>query len=182
MSIAKITRKASGHVKGHPVRFCVGHARRIPVGKWYRKNAQRGLCECGCGRSAPIAPKTDRREGSVKGQPKHFVRGHSNRGSRHGMFRHGMSQTPEHEAYRQARSRCHNVKHPGWKNYGGRGIKFLFTSFEQFFAELGPRPRGRSLDRKNNDGHYKPGNVRWATGRQQQLNTRDKWANRRKSA
>jgi hypothetical protein len=65
-------------------------------------------------------------------------------------------------------------------NYGARGIRFLFTSFEEFFAELGPRPEGKdangkalcSLDRKNNDGHYQPGNVRWATASEQRSNQR----------
>ena len=59
-----------------------------------------------------------------------------------------------------------------YANYGGRGIKFLFTSFEQFFAELGPRPKGKSVDRINNDGHYEPGNVQWATRSEQRKNQR----------
>jgi hypothetical protein len=52
-------------------------------------------------------------------------------------------------------------------DYGGRGIKFLFDSFEQFFAELGPRPKGKTLDRIENDGNYEPGNVQWATPTEQ---------------
>jgi hypothetical protein len=71
-----------------------------------------------------------------------------------------------------AKYRCTNPKANGWKRYGGRGIKFLFTSFEQFFTELGPRPKGRSLDRINNEGNYEPGNVRWATPKQQGQNRR----------
>jgi len=38
------------------------------------------LCECNCGRPAPIAPRNDKRRGWVKGQPVRFVRGHANRG------------------------------------------------------------------------------------------------------
>jgi hypothetical protein len=59
-----------------------------------------------------------------------------------------------------------------YRYYGGRGIKFLFTSFEQFLAELGPRPSGMSLDRIENDGNYEPGNVRWATRSEQVQNRR----------
>lgn len=84
-----------------------------------------------------------------------------------------MTFTPEHDAYLNARRRCTNPKHDKWKDYGGRGIKFLFTSFKQWFAELGPRPSQKhSVDRKDNDGHYQPGNVRWATKEEQMANRR----------
>src|SRR5207245_5618711 len=71
-----------------------------------------------------------------------------------------------------ARKRCTNTKCIQYPYYGGRGIKFLFDSFEQFYAELGPRPKGLSLDRINNDGHYESGNVRWATWSEQMKNRR----------
>jgi hypothetical protein len=61
---------------------------------------------------------------------------------------------------------------PNYTNYGGRGIQFLFDSFEQFYAEIGPRPAGLTLDRIHNDGHYEPGNVRWATRSEQNRNRR----------
>lgn len=83
-----------------------------------------------------------------------------------------MSGTPECDAYHNARHRCTDPKFDGYENYGGRGIKFLFTSFEQFFAELGSRPEGKTLDRINNDGNYEPGNVRWATNSAQKKNRR----------
>lgn len=85
---------------------------------------------------------------------------------------HGMSRTPEYEAFAHAKARCNNSRNRAYKNYGGRGIQFRFSSFDEFFAELGPRPRGRSLDRTNNDSHYQRGNVRWATVKQQIHNRR----------
>jgi hypothetical protein len=49
-------------------------------------------------------------------------------------------------------------------------IKFRFESYEQFLAELGPRPDGMTLDRIDPMGHYEPGNVRWATIAEQARN------------
>lgn len=135
------------------------------------------LCECGCGLPAPIATRNNTCNGAVKGQPQRFIRGHhrnrTNRGNyRPGRIIHGMTGTPEHNAYISARQRCTNVWNPEWEDYGGRGIKFLFESFMQFYKELGPRPAGMSLDRINNDGNYEPGNVRWATDIEQRHNQR----------
>jgi hypothetical protein len=79
----------------------------------------------------------------------------------------------ERIAYWSARSRCNNPSNKDYRYYGGRGIKFLFPSFKHFFAELGPKPTpDRELDRIENDGHYEPGNVRWATHSQQMKNKR----------
>ncbi len=78
----------------------------------------------------------------------------------------------EYATFYKARHRCINSKDTSFKDYGGRGIQFLFTSFEQFFEELGPRPKGLMLDRTNNDGNYEPGNVRWATRTVQNNNQR----------
>lgn len=49
-------------------------------------------------------------------------------------------------------------------------IEFRFESFEQWFAELGPRPENCTVDRIDNNGHYEPGNVRWATVTEQNRN------------
>lgn len=82
--------------------------------------------------------------------------------------------TPEYNAFKSAKKRCTNCKHKSWKDYGGRGIEFRFETFEAFFRELGSRPSDRhSLDRfPNNNGHYEPGNVRWAAIEDQQRNRR----------
>lgn len=89
-----------------------------------------------------------------------------------GRRTHAMSHSVEYKAYRDAKGRCRNPKHDEWERYGGRGIKFLFLSFSQFYQELGKRPNGLTLDRINNDGHYEPGNVRWASRKEQSNNQR----------
>jgi hypothetical protein len=90
-------------------------------------------------------------------------------------YRRRWNQThPERLAYRNAKHRCENRANVRYKHYGGRGIEFRFKSFDEFFTELGPRPTPKhSVDRfPNNDGHYEPGNVRWATPKEQRANQR----------
>jgi len=80
------------------------------------------------------------------------------------------AKTPEYQAYWNAISRCKGQQ-PGAHRYAGRGIEFRFTSFAEFFAEVGHKSSPRhSLDRIDNNGHYEKGNVRWATPSEQMSN------------
>jgi hypothetical protein len=73
--------------------------------------------------------------------------------------------------------RCLRPSHPGFRYYGGRGIKIdplWVNDFPAFFAHVGPRPSpGHSLDRIDNWRNYEPGNVRWATREEQASNRCD---------
>jgi hypothetical protein len=81
--------------------------------------------------------------------------------------------TPEYKAYINAQTRATNPNCPEYKNYGDRGIEFRFNSFEEFFTELGARPRkDYSVDRIDVNGHYEVGNVHWATDPEQARNKR----------
>jgi hypothetical protein len=89
---------------------------------------------------------------------------------------HGMTYTAEYRIWGAMKTRCYNPNHVGYARYGGRGIKVCRRwrqSFMAFYRDMGPRPsNGHSLDRLDPDGDYEPGNVRWATWKQQGENKR----------
>ena len=127
------------------------------------------LCRCDCGKEV-VVRGFSLRLGKTKSCGCLHPLGRWERD--HRRVRHGMTNTPEYIAYRDAMNRCRKTWRKDYPRYGGRGIEFRFDSFNQFYAEVGPRPAGMTLDRINNNGHYEPGNVRWATPTQQRVNQR----------
>ncbi len=125
-------------------------------------------CRCSCGAPA-TATATNLRTGEVKscgclaraGRPAHGHKRQSG-GSRSWSTWSNMKQ------------RCTNPKMAGWSIYGGRGIRYVkrWEKFANFLADMGERPAGMTLDRRNNDGNYSKANCRWATPMQQRMNSR----------
>ena len=95
---------------------------------------------------------------------------------RHGCGRRGQA-TPEYKVWREMTQRCTNRNHKNWEHYGGRGVSVCdrWRVFENFLADVGNRPSAHhTLDRyPDNSGNYEPGNVRWATRKDQTRNRRE---------
>ena len=88
---------------------------------------------------------------------------------------HGKSHTKINTIYLQMIARCYKPNNPGYKRYGGRGITVCsrwLESFENFYADMGEPPTGKTLHRVENNGEYSPDNCVWATFKEQARNTR----------
>lgn len=88
--------------------------------------------------------------------------------------RNGKSHTPTYQSWANMRKRCLNEKDRAYTNYGGRGIEVCdrWHDFENFLADMGERPTGLTLERKDNGKGYEPSNCVWATRTEQNRNTR----------
>lgn len=78
--------------------------------------------------------------------------------------------------WRDMISRCYDSNRKDYPRYGGRGIKVCKpwrNSFETFLLDMGLRPNGLQIDRKNNMGNYSKSNCKWSTPKEQQNNRRD---------
>ena len=81
---------------------------------------------------------------------------------------------PEYGVWTGMIQRCHNPNDLSFHRYGGRGIMVSNewrSSFARFYNDMGPRPHGHTLERKNNDGNYCKDNCKWATPKEQAQNT-----------
>jgi hypothetical protein len=123
------------------------------------------VCQCDCGKEVTV-----RSSDLLAGKQKSCGCWHRDRAVRMGRARrrHGYMAaapgTPErrtYNKYQSAKARCQNPNSPQHKNYGGRGILFLFSSVEELVNEIGLAPPNMTLGRIDNDSHYMPGNVQW---------------------
>lgn len=137
---------------------------------------RRVWCRCECGTEAQVAVSSLRNGRSrscgclhaeVAGEQARQMR------LRHGATR-GHDKTPEYSVWSGMHRRCTNPKAKHFAIYGGRGITVCsrWARFEEFLADMGPRPGPEySIERKDRNGNYEPGNCVWATAKVQGNNT-----------
>lgn len=95
------------------------------------------------------------------------------------MTKHGNAtragHTRTYRIWQNMIQRCSNPANTRWADYGGRGIEVCgrWASFENFIADMGEAPDGLTLDRRETDGNYSPGNCRWVDWGTQMRNKRN---------
>jgi hypothetical protein len=151
---------------------------RLTVRCWAGKagRANRWLCDCECGETRLVTTAllnngSSLSCGCLRRERFSTIMGH-NRTHGHASRSNGNAGSATYVVWLSMRARCRRPKNKAFHRYGGRGISVCerWLSFDNFFADMGERPPGLSLERKNNDGNYEPGNCVWATNVEQANN------------
>ena len=133
------------------------------------------LCKCSCGETAHKSAPHLRIKRIFQACDKcTAARLSASRAAR--QFKHGYTRTRTYISWQSMKQRCLNRNHASYENYGAVGVTISpewIESFEALLSDMGERPAGMSIDRYPLcAGNYEPGNCRWATLSEQELNKR----------
>jgi hypothetical protein len=128
------------------------------------------LCSCDCG-SLHIVKSSALRTGSSKScgcLQREIAARIGDRARTHGHTE-GKVASSTYNSWYGMLQRCKNQGKANYAYYGGRGITVCerWNRFENFLADMGEKPTGLTIERRNNDGHYEPSNCYWATMKEQ---------------
>ena len=130
------------------------------------------LCGCECGKNRIVLAQS-LKNGSTVSCGCYGKEIFKNAALKHGHAR-ASGRSPEYSAWQGMIQRCTNKSCAAYRHYGGRGIKVCdrWLNFENFIADIGMRPEGYTLERKNNMMGYCKENCEWTTRKNQARNTR----------
>jgi hypothetical protein len=140
----------------------------VGLGNPTKSGQKTWLCNCLCGKAKEI-----RHGDLMNGKSSSCGCSHKEMLQKRSRI-HGMSRKPIYNTWISMKARCLNPSSTDFESYGGRGINICkeWLDFENFYADMGDRPKGLSLDRINNMGNYEPSNCRWADSITQANNRR----------
>lgn len=136
------------------------------------KGRARWLVACSCGGPVKSVDGGDLRRGQIRSCG--CLKRESLRLGPESIATHRMAGSPTYQSWASMKQRCLNPRNKRAKDYADRGIEIdpRWLNFENFLSDMGVRPDGKSLDRRDNELGYGPQNCRWASAVDQQNNTR----------
>jgi hypothetical protein len=145
----------------------------ISIGERSAAGKIRWLCKCDCGGEclAQTSNLTNQHTQSCGCQKYSGLAANCTTAN----LKHGRSGTGEYSSWQAMIKRCTNPSATEYKYYGARGVSVCarWMDFANFFADMGERPKNKTLDRIDVNGNYEPSNCRWATHKEQGRNKRN---------